>query len=88
MATYIKPGVYIQEYDMLLEKTIDFQQIAIKQFSDWIAEEIDKAILDELFAEIEIERELLRIGAMINMLPRHLTMGVLLALKLHFLVVR
>ncbi len=60
MATYIKPGVYIQEYDMLLEKTIDFQQIAIKQFSDWIAEEIDKAILDELFAEIEIDREIVK----------------------------
>ena len=61
MATYIKPGFYIQKYDMLLdEKTIDFQQIAIKQFSDWIAEEIDKAILDELFAEIEIDREIVK----------------------------
>lgn len=39
---------------------VDFQQVAIKQIGDWIAEEIDKAILDELFAEIERDREIVK----------------------------
>lgn len=65
MATYIKPGVYIQEYDMLFnvditEKTTDFEKVAVKLFSDWLAEEIDNAIMDELFAEVERDKEIVK----------------------------
>jgi Zn-dependent M16 (insulinase) family peptidase len=49
--------IYQELYE---EKVIDFQQVALKQFSDWLAEEIDKAILDELFAEIERDREIVK----------------------------
>lgn len=45
------------DYNRFLDNV---EKVAIKQIGDWIAKEIDKAILDELFAEIERDREIVK----------------------------